>query len=96
MKKSISLLGNKIMHRGLEKRKILDLLDKSQKVYGDYFTNVFDIDKLMEEFSEKKGIKFSKYEQNLNHRLMLNPVTRLRPATVVAKAYLEEFLYPGD
>ena len=43
-----------------------------------------------------KGIKFSKYEQNLNHRLMLNPATRLRPAVVVAKAYLEEFLYPQD
>jgi hypothetical protein len=96
MKKSISLLGNKIMHRGLEKRRIFDLLDKSQKVYGDYFTNVFDIDKLMEEFSEKKGIKFSKYEKNLNHRLMLNPSTRLRSATVVAKAYLEKFLYPQD
>ena len=47
----------------------------------------------MKEFSEKKGIEFSKDEKNLNHRLMLNPETRLRPATVVAKAYLKEFLY---
>ena len=64
--------------------------------YGDYFQNVFDIDSLMEDFSEKKGIEFSKDEKNLNRRLMLNPSTRLRPAAAVASAYLKKFLYPQD
>ena len=71
-------------------------LDKKQKEYGNYFTDIFDIDRLMKDFSEKKGVEFSKDEKNLNHRLMLNPETRLRPAAVVAKAYLKEFLYSFD
>ena len=38
----------------------------------------------------------SKYEKNLNRRLMLNPSTRLRPAAAVASDYLKKFLYPQD
>ena len=95
-KESKQILDKKILHRGKEKRRIISLLDEAQGVYGDYFQNVFDIDSLMEDFSEKKGVEFSKGEKNLNRRLMLNPSTRLRPAAAVASAYLKKFLYPQD
>ena len=95
-KESKKILDKKILNRGQEKRRIISLLDEAQGVYGDYFQNVFDIDSLMEDFSEKKGVEFSKYEKNLNRRLMLNPSTRLRPAAAVASAYLKKFLYPQD
>jgi hypothetical protein len=95
-KKSTQLLENKLIHRGLDQGRIFDLIDKKQKEYGNYFTDVFDIDRLMKDFSEKKGVEFSKDEKNLNHRLMLNPETRLRSAAVVAKAYLKELIYAGD
>ena len=95
-KESKQILDKKILNRGQEKRRIISLLDEAQGVYGDYFQNVFDIDSLMEDFSEKKGVEFSKDEKNLNRRLMLNPSTRLRPAAAVASAYLKKFLYPQD
>ncbi|MBL7050972.1 hypothetical protein ISS04_02290 [Candidatus Woesearchaeota archaeon] len=91
-KKTVDVLMDKIKNHKREGELLFDLIDKSQKVYGDYFEKIFDIEKLMKDFSEKKGVVFNKETERLNYRLMLNPLTRIRPTAVVAYSELRKII----
>lgn len=69
---------------------LLDIINKSQTYYPEYFDNVFSIDDLYRAYIESTGEKYDPSKIFRDKRLMLNPAIRIRAAALTAYNKMDE------